>query len=113
MVDPASTAPTPAATIAICSSSASCSPRMFQYPRRNPCVRPVDIDAMAPAPGDRLITHPAPKNANQTCHDTGEKCTPGPGVRLRWVGQEPPEAEPMQLPGGSTSEQNAAGFTGR
>ncbi len=51
---------------------------MFQYPRRSPWFRPVVIDAMAPAPGDRLITQLAPKNATQTCHDTGEKC-PGPG----------------------------------
>lgn len=86
---------------------------MFQYPRRKPWFRPVVIDAMAPAPGDRLITQLAPKNATQTCHDTGEKFTPGPADRPRRVRQEPPDPEPMQLRGGSTREHKAAAFTGR
>ncbi|QIP40835.1 hypothetical protein G9444_3591 [Rhodococcus erythropolis] len=35
-VELARIAPTPAATIPICSNNPNCSPKMFQYPRRKP-----------------------------------------------------------------------------
>ena len=44
---------------------------MLQYPRRTPCVRPVAIDWIAPAPGETAIAIAAPTNVSQTSIATG------------------------------------------
>ncbi len=60
------TAPSPAATSASCNIRPISRPRMLQYPRRTPCVRPVAIDWIAPAPGETVIAIAAPTNVSQT-----------------------------------------------
>ena len=56
--EPATRTPTPAATIAMCATSATCWPRMPQIDRVHPEPSELAIVLMAPAPGVKEMSAP-------------------------------------------------------
>src|SRR3954468_20049484 len=79
--EPATRTPTPAATTAMCASSATCWPRIPQMERVQPDPSELVIVLTAPAPGVKEMSAPAATSVSHRDQDTGRVY--GPSRRSR------------------------------